>query len=634
MEMIARLQSQNSESPAWRVARTIRRFLGPIKRLFAISGIPPKLYHKWIKKYGVVSPELRAVLAADIATWVSPPLISLAVPNCNVDCMWLNQSIVSVRNQVYPHWQLCISYDQSTNPEIKLLLERYAAQDPRICVKSHGERIDRSANANAGLALVKGDYIALMDAGDLLSEDALFWVAREIALHPEVDLLFSDEDKIDSKGRRFDPYFKSAWNPALMLSQNAFSHLGIYRRSIVEQVGRFREGYEGAEEYDLVLRCAEQTNAARIRHIPHVLYHWRDQSDSTAPQTPATSVAWRAGRAAITDHLRRAGIKAHVKEAHHSYYQVEYDTPRPPPLVSIVVPTTLSNATITKCLLSVLTESSYDNFELLILVHAKHLLAAETNPAVTKILADHRTRLISYEHADFNFSRVSNLGGQSARGALLCFLNDDVEVITTDWLERLVARAIIDGVGAVGSMLYYPSDLIQHAGLLLGVGGVADRPFNGLRRGAFGYFGRAGLEQDYSCVTAACVLMTRSVFESVGGFDEALPAAYNDVDLCCKIRRTGARIVWTPSVEMVHHESFTFGHHDTMQRRDQFRDDVKIMSERWKEALEADPCYNPNLSLMHGSMFSLAWPPRLPTPKQIVPGGTRSGISRTSQFVA
>jgi O-antigen biosynthesis protein len=619
------------KSTDWHVARKI---LSPVRRLLRIFGIPNRKYSKWVKSYSAMTPKLRAASVADIARWPSHPLISVTMSGCKSDPVLLRQSIESVRNQIYPHWQLCIAGDTSTAAEVQSLLKRYAAQDPRIQVRFSDEHGDRSVNANAPLTPAQGDYIALINADDLLSEDALFWVAREIAIYPDTDLLFSDEDKIDDQGNRFDPYFKSAWNPALMLSQNAFSRLGVYRRSIVEQVGRFREGYEGAEEYDLVLRCSEQTNADRIRHIPRVLYHQRARSDTTAPDSAAKSTGWQTGQAAIADHLQRSGINARVAEVHGCYYQVQYETPRQLPLVSIIIPTTLSTAITAKCLRSVLTASSYANFEVLLLAHVEQLRAAESNPSFGEILTNRRVRLIDYEEVPFNFSRVSNLGSRSATGEFVCFLNDDIEVVTSGWLERLVARAMLDGVGAVGAMLYYPSGSIQHAGVLLGVNGVADHPFGGQPRGSCGYFGRAALEQDYSCVTAACLLVRRKTFESVGDFDETLPTAFNDVDLCIKVRRTGARIVWTPSVEMIHHESHTFGPPDTPQRHNQHLRDIAETRQRWEKALDADPCYNPNLSLRHDSMFLPAWPPRILSPMQIIAADTMLGISRTSQLVA
>lgn len=575
---------------------------------------------------------MRALMVNEIAAWPSRTLISMIMPSYNIDPKWMIESIESVRNQIYPHWELCISDDASSIANIRPLLQQYAARDSRIRVAPRTEHGHVSANSNTALALASGNYVALIDANDLLGQDALFWVAREIAIHPEVDLLFSDEDKIDGKGKRFDPYFKPAWNPALMLSQNAFCHLGVYRRSIVEQVGAFREGYEGSQDYDLVLRCSATTTADRIRHIPRVLYHQRALPTSAASATSSKSPAWQAGQLAIVDYLRCARTKAEVGPALGGYYRLEYSIPEPRPLVSIIVPSTLSGATTASCLRSILIKSSYTNFEVLLMARSDHLHRAKSNPEFAEVLAHARVKTVEYEEAPFNFSRVSNLGVRSAQGTLFCFLNDDVETITEDWLERLVARAMSDDVGAVGPMLYYPSNTIQHAGVVLGVGGVAEHAFRGCRRGFSGYFGRAALGQDYSCVTAACLLVKRKIFEQVGGFDETLPVAFNDVDLCIRIRRSGARIVWTPCVEMYHHESLTLGHHASPQRRSQFQRDIKALQERWKDVLANDPCYNPNLSLAPESMFCLAWPPRVPNPMEILTAATRTTISRTSDI--
>ena len=304
----------------------------------------------------------------------------------------------------------------------------------------------------------------------------------------------------------------------------------------MQAVGGFRKGFEGSQDYDLVLRCAERTTPDRIRHIPRVLYHWRALPGSTASAASAKSYAWEAGRKAIAEHLQRLGVSAQVKPALQSYYQVDYDSPAPAPLVSVIVPTTLTSRTTAKCLNSILTKSSYENFQLVLLAQSDRVDAARRVAAFAKILEDPRVRVVGYEDQPFNFSRASNLGARSSDGSMLCFLNDDVEVITKDWLERMVARASLEGVAAVGAMLYYPSNAIQHAGVILGVDGLADHAWKHWPRGHAGYFGRAVLEQDLTCVTAACMLVRREAFETVGGFDESLPVAFNDVDLCIKIR--------------------------------------------------------------------------------------------------
>jgi GT2 family glycosyltransferase len=393
-----------------------------------------------------------------------------------------------------------------------------------------------------------------------------------------------------------------------MLSQNAFSHLGVLRRSLVEKVGRFREGYEGAQDHDLVLRCADETVPGRIRHIPRVLYHWRASKHSTATGLASKSYAANAGHMTIKDTLRRRGIEGHVEPAPGGFYRVSYEMPDPPPLVSIIVLTTLRNQVAPRCLHSVLTKTRYRNIELLLVASEDDLAAQRTK--FNDLVSDPRVRTLAYSPSAFNFARGNNLGMTKTRGSLLCFLNDDVEVIGEDWLEQLVTRVAVGGAAAAGPMLYYPSDLIQHAGVLLGVGGVADHAFRNVERGHHGYFTRAALEQDYTCLTAACLLIRREVCDAVGGFDETLPSAFNDVDLCIRIRRAGGRIVWTPSAQLYHHESLTYGAPDEPGRTAQFARDIAVIRSRWQAALDNDPSYNPNLSLEREHQFELAAVPR------------------------
>ena len=632
------------QSTSWRVTTLLRGFgdwlrkqrwmgLRPIaaRRRRASFVIDDAQYQHWLRTYSSVDPITRAQLTAGVEALPSRPLISVIMPNYDIDPEILRAAIDSVRRQIYPHWELCISDDASTRQGVRALLEECAAADPRIRVTFRTSNGHISVNSNSALALAHGDYVALMDADDLLPEDALFWVAHEIALNPDVDLLFSDEDKIDEKGRRFDPYFKPAWNPALMLAQNAFCHLGVFRRSLVEQVGRFREGYEGAQDHDLVLRCADATTPDRIRHIPRVLYHWRALRHSTAASLAAKPYAAQAGQHAIEDHLRRRGIKARVETAAGSFYQAVYPMPDPPPRVSIIMPTTLRNKVTPHCLRSILDKTRYGNFELLLVATEPDLAAGAARGSFAALLADPRVRTLGYVASSFNFSAVNNLGAANTQGALLCFLNDDIEMVDANWLEQLVARVSLDGVAAAGPMLYYPSDLIQEAGVLLGVGGVADHAFRNEERGQIGYFARAALEQDYTCLTAACLLVRRDAFEAVGGFDVALPTAFNDVDFCLRLRAAGHRLLWTPTASMYHHESLTFGAHDSAARAGQFDRDVSVMRDRWRSVLDNDPSYNPNLSLDPKRQFQLTAPPRTTFALSDFGSGLRTrSVSRTS----
>lgn len=534
-------------------------------------------------------------MEAEISALAQPPLISVLMPVYETDPRWLGAAIRSIRAQIYPHWELCLSDDASTRAEVRDMLAAAAAEDGRIMAHFRAERGHISANTNSALALASGDFIALVDADDELSPDALYWIAREIVAHPDVDMIFSDEDKIDANGRRREPHFKGEWNPALMLGQNAFSHLGVFRRSLVVAAGGLREGFEGSQDHDLALRCADLTEPARIRHVPRVLYHWRALPQSTASSPAVKPYAWQAGRRAILEHLARRGIAAEVEPGVGGFYRVRYAPPDEWPLVSLIVPTRFGEVA-RRSLAAVLAGSTYPHLEVLLAIGAGDVARPEVAAHLAALGADKRVRVVAYESAPFNYSWVNNHAARQGRGDYLCFLNDDVTPITPGWLQEMVLRARLPGVGAVGAMLYYPNGTIQHAGVILGVGGVADHAHRHVRRGSPGYFGRAALDQDLSCVTAAAMVMPRRLFEELGGFDEALPCAFNDVDLCLRVRRAGHRILWTPQAELYHHESLTFGPHDSPGRSEQFRKDVAEMRRRWAAELDADPFYNPNLS--------------------------------------
>jgi GT2 family glycosyltransferase len=567
-------------------------------------------YRDWVSYNDTLSEDDRTAFRAAIEAFPARPLISIVMPVYNTELAWLERAIASVRAQLYPNWELCISDDASPNPEVRQLLQRQAAGDPRIRVVYRDSNGHISANSNTALSLATGDYVALMDDDDELAEHALFWVAREILLHPQADLIYSDEDKLDENGRRFAPYFKPDWNEALILAQNFFSHIGVYRRSLLTRVGGFRVGYEGSQDHDLVLRCAELSAPERIRHIPRVLYHWRARAGSTATDVETKPYARKAGVRALQDALERRGIAATVTLPRENYYQVDYQLPPQPPRVSILIPTTAKEQLIGTCVESLLKVTSYPDFEVLIAVSKSNRALPERARLLDRLARDARVRVLAYDDRPFNYSWVNNwMAGQSSAPAI-CLLNDDVEIVQADWLDRLVARLQLDRVGAVGPMLYYPDDTIQHAGVILGMGGVAGHQFSRVMRGTTGYFGRAMLEQDLSCVTAACMLARRSVFEQLGGFNEDFPVAFNDVDLCLRMRAAGWRIIWTPTVELYHHESASLGRHDSSARRQQFAKDEAMMRQVWDAAIENDPFFNPNLSRSTGN-HDLAFPPRV-----------------------
>jgi GT2 family glycosyltransferase len=568
-------------------------------------------YEEWIGRYDSMTPEDWARLRSVAAALAPKTSISVVMPVHDPSETLLRRAIESVRAQVYQNWELCIADDGSRESHVGPLLRHYAGADDRIkvCFRSGNGGI--AAASNAALALAGGDYVTFIDHDDEIPPHALLLVAREIAKAPHVDLIYTDEDKLDEAGRRFDPCFKPDWNPALILSQNFVNHLAVYRKSLVERVGGLRDTFSGSQDYDLLLRCTELTTPDKIRHIPHVLYHWRAVAGSTARSSGAKPYAILAGQRAVQEALDRRGIKGTAEITRHNYYQVDYRVPDVLPEVSILIASACQSDLLVRCVAKLLDVTGYPRFEVLLLVNETAKDTAAQRFVLEKVRVDPRVRTLFYPDRPFNFSWINNWGASQARGSALCFMNDDTEVITPDWLQQMAARLALADVGAVGTMLYYPNDTIQHAGIVLGSGGVADHAHRLAPRSTTGYFGRAALEQDFSAVTAGCALISRQAFESVGGFDEQLAAAFNDVDLCLRLAQAGWRILWTPRVELYHRESATLGPYNSPERLHQFRREEQLMGDRWSSVLTSDQNYNPNLSLETGYSFKLAFPPRV-----------------------
>jgi O-antigen biosynthesis protein len=575
-----------------------------LRRLF------PELrgYRSWIKRYDTLTGDDRRRIADAIARLVDPPLISVIMPVYQTPERYLRAAIEAVCRQLYPHWQLCIADDASPSPHVGAVIEEYRARDRRIAVCCRHENGHISAASNSALALADGDFVALLDHDDVLPEHALYMVAAALAERPDLDLIFSDEDKIDAQGKRFAPYFKSDWNPDLMLSQNAFSHLGVYRRSLVEAVGGFRLAYEGSQDYDLVLRASARTTPERIAHIPHILYHWRAVPGSAAMHADAKTYAIASARRAVADHLAQRGIAATVGPgASPIFHRVRYALPEPAPGVSLIIPTRDRVELLRRCVHGLLSETDYEPVEIIIVDNDS--AAAETRAYLSDLSREKRVRVLGYPGA-FNYSAINNFAVAQARYPLIGLLNNDISVIHRDWLREMASHAVRPEIGAVGAKLYYPNDTVQHAGTILGLFGTASHAFRHFGRGEPGYFGRLVLTQNLSAVTAACMLLRRNVFDEVGGFDAVnLAVAFNDVDLCLRIGERGYRILWTPYAELYHWESASRGSdlaRDTVER---FGREAKYLAERWPAALARDPCYNSNLSLAAAN-FSLAFPPR------------------------
>ncbi|MGN6366222.1 glycosyltransferase family 2 protein [Asticcacaulis taihuensis] len=558
-------------------------------------------YTKWLKAYGK---SLQHPLPAQQK---AGPRISILMAVYNTDIATLKAAIDSVIMQTYPHWELCICDDASTASDVLPLLQDYASKDERIKLILREQNGHISRATNSALTLATGDYIGLLDHDDLLSKDALQFVAEAIAANPDVDIIYSDEDKIDSYGVRQTPYFKPDFNYELFLAQNMISHFGVYRSALVRKIGGFREGLEGAQDYDLALRVLEQSDPSRVYHIPRILYHWRAIEGSTALSLDEKSYAVDAGLRAVNEHLTRLGVKANVTlaAAPSGHYRVRYELPRPSPLISLIIPTRDRLDVLELCISSILERSTYKNIEIIIVDNGSvepetHAYFASLPTSTVKILRD---------DTPFNFSALNNRGVKLAQGEYVCLVNNDIEILTPDWLEELLSFAQRPDVGCVGARLWYPDKTLQHGGIILGIGGVAGHAHKCLEEDETGYFCRAIHHQSYSAVTAACLMVRKSTYEAVGGFSEELAVAFNDVDFCLRVRAAGYRNVWTPYAEMIHHESASRGSEITPAQQKRFSQEVAYMHTHWGDALFSDPAYNPNLTLDHED-YSLAWPPR------------------------
>ena len=564
-------------------------------------------YPDWIEAYAKLDDAQLQAMGQACRQFPRQPVISLITPVYNTPEKYLRAAIESVMSQIYPHWELCLADDASTAPHIRKVLDEYGLRDSRVKIIYREKNGHISAASNSALTLATGEFVALLDHDDALTPDALFWVVKELNDHPDAALIYSDEDKLDLDGVRTTPYFKCDWNYDLFLSHNLITHLGVYRADVVKDLGGFREGFDGAQDYDLALRFIEQIDASQIRHIPRVLYHWRMLPGSTAIGAEQKDYAAERARLAIEEHLKRCHIAASVETIPDMATQrVRYQLPAILPLVSIIIPTRNAQKLVRQCINSIRQKTTYSNFEIVLVDNGSD--EKESVEYFSTLHNQGQVRLIK-DPGPFNFSRINNDAVKVARGEYVVFLNNDIEVISPDWLSELVSQAQRPGIGAVGARLWYPNDTIQHAGVIL-VAGLAGHAHLGRMRGDHGYFGRASLIQAFSAVTGACLCIRKQLFEESGGFDESLAIAFNDVDFCLRLHDRGYRNLYTPYAELYHHESATRGYEDTPEKMARFKKEAQILQERWMPLLMNDPCYSPNLTLT-GEPFTLAWPPRI-----------------------
>ena len=566
-------------------------------------------YSKWVDLYDTLTDLDRHAIKARMTRLVYKPLISVLMPVYKPPLPLLRKAIESVTAQLYEHWELCIADDASPDPDVCELLQSFSDADKRIKFVRRDRNGHIAAASNSALSLATGEFIALLDHDDTLAEQALFEVVLSLNNNPELDLIYTDEDHIDENDVRSNPYFKTDYNQALMLGHNLINHLGVYRRSLVETVGGFRIGYEGSQDYDLALRVIDATKPEKTEHIPAVLYHWRSNARNQTFSEAESQRCISSARQALSDHLDRVHQTGEVK-AHPSvpsWHLIRRATPNPAPFVSIIVPTKDKPEILSACIDGLLTRTTYPNFEIIIVDHQSTTSA--TLQLFEKYKINDRIRIISYD-GPFNYSAINNFAVTKARGTILALLNNDVDVISEAWLDEMVALAVLPDVGAVGAKLLYPDGRVQHAGVVLGPGGVAGHLFHLLGADDPGYFGRAVLTSDVAAVTAACLVVRKTVFEEVEGFDDVnLPIAFNDVDLCLKIRQRGYRNVWNPQACLYHHESISRGSDQVEERVEGFNAEINFMLQKWEGVLENDPYYNPNLNLTLAD-FSMAFPPR------------------------
>jgi len=563
-------------------------------RLYISS--PEDIYGRWLEEN---SPSLADLdrMAKTVKTFSYKPLISVIMPVYNAPESFLREAIESVIDQIYPYWQLCIADDASPQAHVKSILEEYAARDGRIKVVLRPENGDISACSNSALAVATGEFISLLDHDDVLTPDALYEVALFLNRHPEADMIYSDEDKLNEQGTRTQPFFKPDWCPDSFLSRMYTGNLGVYRRSLVNQIGGFRRGYEGSQDYDLVLRLTDKT--PKIFHIPKIIYHNRSSSAAVAGGFSSKSYACEAGKKALLDALCRRGENGRVisNREFPGIYTIRYQI-KEYKLVSIIIPTRNLGDILDKCLKSIFQKSTYPNYQVIVIDNGSD--EPDTATVIASWKRREPKRFECYElDIPFNYSRINNYAVTKSEGDYLLLLNNDIEVITPDWIEAMVEQAQRSTVGAVGALLLYPDNTIQHAGVIMGIGGLASHSHKHFRNTEIGYYGQILSVNNYSAVTGACLMCRREVFEEVGRFDEQLAVAFNDIDLCLKMVQHGYHNVSLPHAVLYHYESKSRGLDATPRKQylhQQEVQELEIIGQRWKDMIENDPCYNPNLT--------------------------------------
>lgn len=522
------------------------------------------------------------------------PLISIAVPAYQTPVEFLRQMIESLIVQTYSNWELCIVNASPDNEEMQKVLAEYSAGDSRVRFCNLKENLGIAENTNRAFAMTKGEFVGLLDHDDLLAPNALYEIVKILQDHPQADALYTDEDKVTTElDEHFQPHLKPDFNLDLLRSNNYICHFFVVRKSIVEKAGGFRKEFDGAQDYDFIFRCTE--NAGEVLHVPEILYHWRTHKASTADNPASKMYAFEAGKRAIEAHLERTGTKGEVSHTQDlGFYRVKYPV-QGKPLVSVIIPNKDEKETLQTCLEMLEKNTGYQNFEIIIVEN--NSTTDEIFRYYKELSRNRKIHLLRWGK-EFNYSAINNFAVAHAKGEYLLFLNNDVKSINSDWLEEMLGVCQRPEVGGVGAKLIYPDNTIQHAGCVIGMGGIAGHMFVDMPADRTGYLHKASLLQDMSAVTAACLLMKKEVFEQAGGFTEELAVAFNDVDLCLKVRKNGYLIVYDPYAKLYHMESKTRGAEDSKEKVRRFQTEIEYMRCHWIDILKnGDPCYNKNLSL-------------------------------------
>lgn len=558
-------------------------------------------YDLWVREKMVSRKQQKRQRAQQ---FTETPLFSVVIPLYNTPEKFLKEIVDSVLRQTYAKVELCLA-DGSSDARVEEFLKKRYGRDARLRYLKLEENRGISENTNAAIRMAQGDFIVFADHDDVLALDALYEMAAAVNQDPEIDVIYTDEDKINRSGTAyFGPHFKPDYNRELLCCNNYICHLFAVRKDLLQKIGSLNPEYDGAQDYDFVLRCCEQAN--KIHHIPKVLYHWRTHPDSTAGNPASKAYAFEAGRRAVKAHFDRIGIAA---EAENTRMLGRY---RPrisiegSPLISILIPNKDHVEDLDRCLKSIIEKTTYPNYEILIIENNSIESQTETyyqklELGVLKAYAglgkQERIRILRYG-GGFNYSAIHNFAVPYAKGEYLVLLNNDTEVQTGEWLEEMLMWCQQKEIGIVGAKLFYPDGTIQHAGVVIGLCGAASHLMIGAAGDADGYAGRLVSVQDVSAVTAACMMTKKSIYDQVDGLSEDLAVAYNDIDYCMKVRRAGYLAVFTPYAQLTHFESKTRGLEDSAEKQERLKKESDLFCSRWKKELEAgDPYYNPNLSL-------------------------------------